>query len=415
MFKTAEILVVGSEFFTRFKTDTNSLWLTEQLEKRGVRVLKKTTVTDDLEALTAAFRNGLKGADLVISTGGLGPTEDDRTRYAFAAALGVELEHHDDIEEELRSRFEKRGRELGENNKKQADIPVGATVVPNPQGTAPGFFSHAEFGTLLCLPGPPREMKPLFEDFVERHLDSFVSDSEIMLSRVLRVTGLGESNMDRLISDLYKDLRNPEVTINFTPIDLEIHLTARAANAQEAGVLIDPLAEKMAERLEGYVFSTEDQSLVEVVVEILKKKHLTVGLAESLTAGLAASELGSVPGASEVLRGSFVTYTNEAKSELLGISKEMLETHGAVSIEVAEVMASVARERFGSNFGLSCTGIAGPGGGTEANPVGTAYLGFATAERVSVQRVTFPGDRNLVRARVAQAMLYRLYSYLTKL
>ena len=414
MFKTAEILVVGSEFFTRFKTDTNSIWLTEQLEKRGVRVVKKTIVTDDLNTLTEAFVHALDGADLVISTGGLGPTEDDRTRYAFAGALGVDLEHHQDIEEELRRRFERRGRELGENNKRQADIPVGATVLPNPQGTAPGFFSQVESGTLLCLPGPPREMKPLFEDFAERNLSSFPAESDIVLSRVLRVTGLGESNMDRLISDLYKDLKNPEVTINFTSVDLEIHLTARAPSSQDARAMIDPLAARMAERLEGYVFSTEDQSLVEVVSALLRERECSIGFAESLTAGLAASEFASVAGASAVLAGSLVTYTEAAKSKLLGISPELIESEGVVSEAVASAMAVAARTRFGSDFALSCTGVAGPDGGTAENPVGTAYLGLATSEGVSTTRVSLPGDRNLVRSRVVQSMFYRLYRYLCK-
>ena len=414
MFLTAEIVVVGSEFFTRFKQDSNSIWLTEQLERRGVRVVAKRTVADDLDALTAAYREAAARVDLVISTGGLGPTEDDRTREAASLASERPLTLRSHLVEQIRARFEARGRTMSPNNERQGLIPEGAEILENPNGTAPGFYLEFERACLVVLPGPPREMSHLYKDFAERAKERFPTGTVLTAGRILKVTGLGESDMDALISDLYKDITNPEVTINFTSSDLEVHLTARAVSSEAAEALLEPMAAEIVQRLDGYLFSSQGESLAEVVSALLRRDGLTVALGESLTGGLVAHRLASLPGASEILQGGIVAYTPAAKTALLGVSQDTLLRDSVVSEAVAKQMALGAREALGADIGLSCTGFAGPTGGTEADPVGTAYLGLAWGDRVLCRRVSVPGDRNLVRSRVAQAMFYWLFSELRK-
>ena len=409
MFKTAEIIVVGSEFFTRFKPDSNSLWLTEQLERRGIRVVAKRTVADDMEALTAAYKDATARVDLVISTGGLGPTEDDRTRDAVASACGLELIFHQEIVDDIVAKFALRGRTPSANNERQAYIPQGAEVIENSNGTAPGFYLRVWESMLLVLPGPPREMERMYGLFAERAQSLYPVGEVVTAGRILKVTGLGESDMDRRIADLYRDLTNPEVTINFTPNDLEIHLTARASTPEQAEALLDPLAAQMAERLQGFLFSTQGATLAEVVSGRLRERGLTVALAESLTGGLVSHRLASIAGASDILAGGVVAYTEAAKQALLGVRSQTLSEQSVVSEAVAVEMAEGAYQRFGSDLALSCTGYAGPTGGTEQDPVGTAYLGLCRAGVTSSLRVSVPGDRNLVRTRVAQAMLFWLY------
>lgn len=412
MFLTAEVIVVGSEFFTRFKRDSNSVWLTEQLEKRGVRVVAKRIVADDLEALTAAYREAATRVDLVISTGGLGPTEDDRTREAVALASGRELVLWPKLVEQIAARFAARGRAMSPNNERQALIPEGAEVLENPNGTAPAFYLPLNRACLLVLPGPPREMSHLYEVFSERSRESYPTGTVLTAGRILKVTGLGESDMDALISDLYKNVTNPEVTINFTSSDLEIHLTARADSMELAENLLQPMVTRMIERLEGYLFSSEGASLAEVVSALLRERGLTLALGESLTGGLTAHRLASIPGASDLLKGGIVAYTAEAKRNLLGVSPETIERHSVVSAEVAREMAQGARRALNADIGLSCTGYAGPAGGTPEDPVGTAYLGLCWKGEAVSRRVSVPGDRNLVRSRIAQAMFYWLFTEL---
>lgn len=411
-YKTAQIIVVGSEFFSRDKRDTNSIWLTEQLERQGVRVVSKCIVSDDLDTLTQVVDQGFESADLIISTGGLGPTEDDRTREAISRAGNRELIYHPEIAEELEERFAKRGRTMSENNRRQACIPEGSWIVENRSGTAPGFLVETERGKVLALPGPPREMQPMFELFLEREKEAFAANQTVVARRTLRVAGLGESDMDRMISDLYKDLTNPEVTINFTPRDLEIHLTCKAPDEKQAEALMDPLVSAISERLDGYLFSAHDQSLAEVVVGLLAERGLKLAAAESVTGGHFAHSLCSVSGASEVFLGSTVAYTHETKTALLGVESASLKAHSAVSEVVASEMARGVKQRTGADLAISCTGYAGPGGGTEEDPVGTAYIAFSSLERESVKRYSVPGSRNLMRARVTQAMLYLLFRYL---
>jgi len=414
MYKTAEIVVVGSEFFSRDKRDTNSIYLTEELEKRGIRVLSKSVVADDLEELTRVVKQGLSAVDLVISTGGLGPTEDDRTREAAARAVGAKLEYQAPIEEELKRRFSRRGRTMSENNLRQAYVPAGCSILANETGTAPGFHCRFRGASFVALPGPPREMQAMFGQFLESVAEELPTETQVVVRRTLRVSGLGESDMDRRISEFYKDLTNPEVTINFSPHDLEIHITAKAESTEAAEELIQPLVTAFRERLDGFLFSEHDRSLAEVVVEQLRDCGSTLALAESVTGGQVAHSLCSVAGASEVFLGSLVTYTNGCKRALLGVKESTLEAKSAVSEEVALEMVEGLRERTGAQICLSCTGYAGPGGGTEECPVGTVFVGFSTPERTTVRRISLPGSRNLIRSRATQAMLFLLFRYLRK-
>lgn len=414
MFKTAQILVVGSEFFSRDKIDTNSIWLTEQLERRGVRVLSKCVVADELTELTCVIRRGLEAVDLVISTGGLGPTEDDRTREAAAKAFEGALVHSPELEEQIRERFVRRGIQMTDNNRRQAYLPDGGVGLPNPNGSAPGFFCFSERGRFVAFPGPPLEMQAMFSSFVERHEDLFPTDSQIVVRQTLRVTGIGESEMDGRIADLYKDLENPEVTINFTPHDLEIHLTAKAESEEAASRLNSSLADSIAQRLEGHLFSTEDQSLAEVVVEMLGRVGMNLAVAESVTGGYFAHKICSVSGASQVFAGSVVAYTEACKQQVLGVRREAIESCGVVSEEVAREMVEGVSRVTGASVALSCTGFAGPDGGTEREPVGTVYVAFKTPEGTTVKRLSLPGTRNLLRARATQSMLFLLFKYLRK-
>lgn len=414
MYKTAQIIVVGSEFFSRDKTDTNSIWLTEELEKRGVRVLSKSIVADDLETLTRVIKQGMESADLVISTGGLGPTEDDRTREAASLALGLELEYHPEIEAELRRRFQIRGRTMAENNRRQAYVPRGSRVVENPTGTAPGFLCETGNRGFLALPGPPREMQGMFHSFLGSKREALGGEM-VIYRRTLRVSGLGESDMDRMISDLYQNVSNPEVTINFTPHNLEIHLTTRASNGEESERLSSPMLELMKERLDGYLFSDDDRNLAEVVVSMLQAKRLTLAAAESVTGGHFAHRICSVSGASQVFLGSLVSYTEETKERWLDVRRETLEAHSAVSEQTALEMVEGVKKKTGADICLACTGFAGPGGGTEIDPIGTVYIAFSTPERTTVSRTGIAGSRNLMRARTTQTMLYMLFRYLRKL
>jgi len=399
--RCAEIIAVGSELLSSERVDTNSLWLTEQLNRLGLEVIAKAVVGDDLGRLTEMIRTAVERTPLVIVTGGLGPTEDDLTRDAVALATGCPLALDAAVLEELTAKFARRGREMAPNNKRQAMVPEGAEVLPNPQGTAPGLYLARGDHQLVILPGPPRENRPMFAQEVVQRLPL----GEQRLARtVLHVSGLGESDMDALIAPLYKPLDNPTTGILFTPVDLEIHLTARGTSLEECERLNTELADRMAEKLGKNLYS-RGLSMEEVVGLELKRRGQTVATAESLTGGLIGERLTRVAGSSAYFLGALVTYSESAKEKLLGVPTALLREHSAVSAAVAEAMAAGARERTGADYGLAVTGYAGPGGGTEADPVGTFYVGLADAAGTTSKRFQVPGERELVRTRCSQAAL----------
>ncbi|MBI3926084.1 MAG: competence/damage-inducible protein A [Armatimonadetes bacterium] len=404
---TAEIIAVGSELLTPHRSDTNSLWLTEQLNSIGIEVVAKTVVGDDLARLERAAREAIARSDLVIATGGLGPTEDDVTRQAFAVACGRPLILREELVAGLRDRFARSGREMTDNNLRQAMIPEGAEAVPNPNGTAPGIRLVQGHTLVVLMPGPPREMKAMFREHVQPGLAGR-SQRPIILRRLLKVTGMGESQMDERIAPIYTETDNPLVTINFTSVDIELHLTARAPTAEAAERLLDRLADRLAGRLGVYCYSQAGEDLEEVVGRLLAEGGHTLATAESLTGGMIGERLTRVPGSSGYYRGGIVSYSEHAKSALLGVDPELIKRHGVVSGPVAEAMAAGVRQRLGTSLGVSTTGIAGPSGGSAETPVGTVYVGLATAERVESKRVHLLGDRELIRQRASQTALDRI-------
>ncbi|NNE66872.1 MAG: competence/damage-inducible protein A [Pyrinomonadaceae bacterium] len=401
---SAEIIAVGTELLTPDKSDTNSLWLTSKLNEIGVEVKLKTVVGDDPLRLEEAISDAYKRSDLVITTGGLGPTEDDITRACGAAAIGKELVFHEELLEELKHKFKAFGYEMPERNRQQAYLIEGAKVLPNPNGSAVGMMHYTGGKALVLLPGPPREMKPMFSDHV---LPTMAEDFDgvVVLRQSLRVTGLGESKLDEIISPIYTAFKNPVTSTLFSRTDIEVQLTATAATKEEAESLNNELAKKIAGKLGDSVFSMNGEPMEVVVGRMLLEKGKSLAVAESCTGGLVSKRLTDVPGSSGFLLEGCVTYSNNAKMARLGVPSMTLDSHGAVSAETAEAMAVGMRETAGSDVAVSITGIAGPGGGTEGKPVGTVFVGYADTESVFSKRLHLPGDRNLVRWRSSQAAL----------
>ncbi|HZT57301.1 MAG TPA: competence/damage-inducible protein A [Pyrinomonadaceae bacterium] len=401
---TAEIIAVGSELLTPFRTDTNSLWLTERLNSIGVEVKLKTIVGDDDARLEETIRDALKRSGVVIITGGLGPTEDDITRKVAARALGRRLMLDDDVLDDIKARFLRWGRKMPDINARQAMIIEGAEVMPNPNGTAPGMYVEQDARAVVLLPGPPREMKPMFETHALPKLASRAGDVRVV-RRVLRVAGMGESAVDERIAPVYTQYKNPQTTILFNSTEIEIHLTAQGKNEREAELLLDGLSGQIEERLGDAVFAFRGETMEEVVGLRLAVGGFTLAVAESCTGGLIAERLTEVPGSSSYFMEGVVTYSNEAKTRLLGVPADMIKEHGAVSAEVAEEMAEGVKARAETDFGLAVTGIAGPGGGTEEKPVGLVFIALADDAHTEHRRLLIPGDRHLIRTRASQAAL----------
>jgi nicotinamide-nucleotide amidase len=401
---TAEIIAVGSELLTPFRTDTNSLWLTDRLNSTGIEVKLKTIVGDDDSRLEEAIRDALKRSTCVVLTGGLGPTEDDITRKIAARALGRRLALDERVLEDIKAKFMRWGRKMPEINARQAMVLEGAHVLDNPNGTAPGMYLEHEGRVVVLLPGPPREMRPMFEAGVMPRLAE-KSGGICVVRRVLRVAGMGESAVDERIAPIYTQYQNPQTTILFNNTDIEIHLTAQGQTNQEAELLLDGLAGQLEERLGDAVYAFRGETMEEVVGLRLAVSGFTLAVAESCTGGLIAHRLTEVPGSSSYFMEGVVTYSNEAKTRLLGVPAELIERHGAVSAEVAEAMAEGARQRAGTDFALSVTGIAGPSGGTEEKPVGLVYVALSDDAHVEHRRLLLPGDRQLIRWRSSQAAL----------
>lgn len=400
----AEIIAIGSELLTPHRTDTNSLWLTQRLNSVGIEVQLKTVVGDDEAILEESLRDALRRSAVIISTGGLGPTEDDITRKVFARVTGRQLKLDYEVLAAIRERFASRGYQMTPNNERQALIMDGGKVLPNPNGSAPGIKLDHEGKLIVLLPGPPRENQPMFDDYVMPDLER-MSRGVRIARRVLKVTGLGESALDDMIAPIYKQYSNPTTTILFTDSEIEIHLTGSADTAARAEEIVEELTDKLEEKLGYYLYSTMGESLEEVVGHRLRLKQFTIATAESCTGGLVAERITRVPGSSDYFVGSVVSYTNEVKSHLLDVPREMIERNGAVSGEVAEAMARGVKTRTGATIGVSVTGTAGPGGGTDAVPVGTVYVGLADDVVTSNRRLVLPGDRHLVRWRASTAAL----------
>jgi nicotinamide-nucleotide amidase len=403
-FPDAEIIAVGSELLTPARVDTNSLYITGKLNDLGVEVVRKSVIGDDRQRLADAVRAAAESAKLVILTGGLGPTEDDVTRDAVALAVGRELELRQDIFEWLQERFERMGRKMAEINKRQAWIIAGAEALPNPNGTAPGQWLTYNGAVLMLLPGPPRELKPMFERECVHRLETLLPKQSIR-TLFYRVAGMGESDLDALIAPVYTRYTNPVTTILAAAGDVQIHLRARCAAAEEADALLAEVGPQIEALLGERIYSTGGDPLEVVVGKLLRHRGETLAVAESCTGGLLGERLTSVAGSSEYFLGGFVTYTERMKTELLGVDAGMLAQETAVSEAVANAMASGARTRTGATYALSITGVAGPDGGTDATPVGTVFISLATAQAATSRQFRFPGDRGRIRGFAAQTAL----------
>ncbi len=410
------IVTVGSELLVPGRTDTNTPWLTDKLAAAGVEVTFRATVGDDEERIAESLRLALRGADLVLSTGGLGPTSDDLTREAAARLLGLELVLKEPTLEEIRRRFDERGIAMPAVNRKQAMVPAGAEILENEVGTAPGLWI-ANAGKpgkeVALLPGPPVELHPMFERSVLPRLVAR-SGATVYRTRKLWIVGLPESAVEQLVSDAYRACENPVTTILAAPGQVELRLTAQGASVDEADERNEELAARLRGILGAHVFSESEEELEEVVGRLLVEKGLSLGVAESVTGGLIAHRITRVAGSSRYFDLGVVTYSNEAKTELLGVDPGLFEDVGAVSEDVARSMAAGIRRRSGSDLGIATTGIAGPGGATPTKRVGLVYIAVSGPGVEEVERYQFPGQRVAVKRWASQAALNRVRLVLLK-
>ncbi len=399
----AEIIAVGSELLTPQRLDTNSLFLTQQLNDLGVEVTTKYIVGDNRDHVADAVRRAMSRAEIVILSGGLGPTEDDVTREAVALAIDRKLVFHAEISDHIEQRFRQMNRKMAEVNRRQAFVIEGADILPNDRGTAPGQWIDESETCILLLPGPPHELKAMFTRQCIPRLERVVP-KQVIRTLVFRVAGMSESDLDQTISPVYKKYDNPVTTILAGDGDLQVHLRAHGASEPDALGLLTEVAGPIDMLLGERIYSRNGDSLEAVVGELLKKRHATLAVAESVTGGLLAQRITSVPGSSTYFLGGFLTYSNKMKTELLGVSEETLQLHGAVSKETAEAMALGTRRRTGSTFALSITGEAGPEP-IESVPVGTVYVGLADAAGCQVLHRVFLGDRARIRVFATQMAL----------
>ena len=403
----AEILAIGSELMDPLRVETNALHITGRLFEAGVEVGVRSVIADDAGLLESAFRAALARADLVIATGGLGPTEDDLTREAAAAALGRALKRDDAIIEQLRARFARFGRVMAPVNEKQADVIDGATVLVNRRGTAPGQRVEAEGRILYLLPGPPSEMQPMLEEWVLPDLRAHAG-AGVLVRRILKIASMSESDVEQAVAPVYTRYTNPRTTILGAPGQVELHLIGQGRTHEDAEARVEELAVGLRQALPGRIYSEDGRELHQVVAALLRERALSLALAESCTGGLLAERLTRVAGSSAFLERAFVTYSNRSKVELLGVPAEVIDAHGAVSEPAAGAMAAGARRRAAADVAVAITGIAGPDGGTPDKPVGLVFIALDGTAGTRVRRLHFPGDRDRVRYQASQAALEML-------
>ncbi len=400
----AEIIAVGSELLTPDRVDTNSLFLTEELNKLGIEVLRKTIVGDNRELLAEAFRDALNRVPVVIASGGLGPTEDDLTRETVAELLGRRLQRNEEVVRAIEARFRSFKRDMPAVNLRQAMVPEGAEVLENPRGTAPGLWLEDHGRMVALLPGPPRELKPLFLEQVLPRLRRRVSGIR-MFHRELRVTGLGESHVEERIRPIYTRYPHVSTTILAAPGEVQLHLRIWAEDATQAETTLDEIVRSFELALGDRIFAHRGVPLEEVVAELLATNRATIATAESCTGGLLAERLTRIPGSSTYFLGGVVSYSNERKTVWTEVPAELIASKGAVSAEVAIALAEGIRRTVGSTFGVGITGIAGPGGGSDEKPVGTVHIALAAPAGTKERLVHLPGDREMIRFHASQLAL----------
>jgi len=407
----AWIVAVGSELLTPFRIDTNSLAITERLNAIGCDVRMKFVVGDDVDELAAVFERAIGHIDVVVCTGGLGPTEDDITRDALTRALRVPMDVDEAIVDRIRQRFERRGMTMPEINRRQAMVPRGAIIVENPRGTAPGLWIERQATNIALLPGPPREMTPMLEALIADRLQPKTAGAGLF-RRVLKITGRTESDVDGRAQPLYRKWLTAPTPIASTILavmgQIELHLTATAASRAEAETALESAVQEFRELLGTIVYSVDGRPLEGVIGDLLRTQRLTISVAESCSGGLLASRITDVPGSSDYFERGAVCYSNRAKEEWLGVPGALIAAHGAVSEPVASAMADGIVDRSGSDVGIGITGIAGPGGGTPEKPVGTVAIAVKTPSGAQVRTFQFLGGRDMVKFQSAQAAMNML-------
>ena len=404
----AEIIAIGSELLTPFRTDTNSLYLTEKLNQLGVEVVFKTIVGDNPAHLVSTAQLALSRSDLVIFMGGLGPTEDDLTREAVAEAMGLALHRDPEIVTALEKWFAGRGSKMSANNAKQADVISGAVVLPNPKGTASGQWIAGKYAgqekIVILLPGPPHELKTMFDQQCLERLRAKLPP-QFIATRVLKVAMMGESQCDARIAPIYKEYEDIQTTILAGAGEIELHLRARGADLDAAQQRIDELAGELEDELDDSVFSTNGESLDQIAGYYLQMRGATIAVAESCTGGLLAERLTSVPGSSRYFLGGIVVYSNDLKTRLADVPPLLIEEYGAVSREVAAALAEGVRDRCNTTIGIGITGVAGPTGGSPEKPVGLVFHAISDEDGTDVVERNYPGDRQRVRRYASQQAL----------
>jgi nicotinamide-nucleotide amidase len=392
----AEIIAVGSELLTPFRLDTNSLFLTAELNACGLRVVHKAVVGDAPDEMCLSFRHALERADVVVTSGGLGPTDDDRTRQTVADLLGRKLHVDDEVLQSIRERFRKFGRAMPEINERQAQVIEGAVVLKNPRGTAPGLWIEARGKIIVLLPGVPTELRGLMEREVKPRLLALALP-ERLYTRELRITGIFESDVEQRVSPLYAEYPDSDTTILASPTGIQLHPRVWSNDPVKAEKMLDEIVGRMSLALGEYLFTTKGESLEQIVANLLIENHATIAVAESCTGGLLAERLTSIAGSSAYFVGGAVVYSNELKTSMADVPAELISAKGAVSAEVAVALASGIRKRTGATLGLGVTGIAGPGGGTPEKPVGLVHLAIADERGAQEIAIQLPGDRERIR------------------
>lgn len=407
----AELIFTGTEILLGYIVNTDAQYLGQQLARLGIEVTLHTVVGDDREMMKRALQNALQRADLVFTTGGLGPTSDDITKDVVAEVLGRPMVLDEESIDAMKAYFAAQGKEMPEVVIRQAYFPAGARVLPNPVGTAPGAILQVDGKAIIILPGPPRELQAMFETAVVPYLETLPGRGPVLYTRVYKLTSIPEYAVHDTLRDL-AGLQNPALGFLARPGEVHVRVTARAGTVQEAEKLVDLAAAEIYGRLGEYVFAVNDEKIEDTVGKLLQKNNLTLSVAESCTAGLLGARITNVPGSSAYFVGGVIAYSNEIKERILGVPRETLDRCGAVSEETAVAMVRGVRSLTGADIGLAVTGIAGPGGGTTEKPVGLVYIALAAGNHLDCRRFVLPGHRGAVREGTVNTALNMLKRYL---
>lgn len=408
-----EIITVGTEILLGDILNTNTHYLSNELANMGIDVYYQITVGDNEQRLLSQLKESFKRSDLVILTGGLGPTEDDITKEVCAKYFDMEMEFHEQSWDKIIEIHNKMNRKPTENNRKQAYFPKGSLILPNKYGTAPGCIMEKDKKTIIVMPGPPKEMKPMFDNYVKPFL--LKDNKNILKSKVLRIIGIGESKIENDLLDLIDKQINPTIATYAKDGECTVRITAKGKNEKEVESLIVPISKEIKSRFKEKVYGEDDTTIEDEVAKILVDNNLTIAVAESCTGGMVAADLINYPGISSVFMEGCVTYSNEAKMMTLNVKKETLKTVGAVSEQCAKEMSEGVAARHNTNIGLSTTGIAGPEGGSEDKPVGLVYMGITINNKTIVKKYIFNGNRQQIRSRACKTLLNDLRLELLKI